>query len=82
MKINLSPFLRAQLEDQIDLERIAKDHALTGGSIMNVVRDVSLQALSRDSDMITLNDMSQGIRREHAKEGMTGLRYYSPRTWA
>ncbi len=63
---------KAILEDRIDLEAIANEHALAGGSIMNIVRYVSLQALSRGSETITLEDITLGIRRENAKEGKTG----------
>ncbi len=62
----------SSLDADLNLDEIARDHALTGGAIMNVVRYASLQALSRDDTIITLADVSQGIRREYAKEGKSG----------
>jgi AAA+ superfamily predicted ATPase len=60
---------KARIEVPLDLERIAEEHVLSGGSIMNVIRYASLQALDRNSDVIALDDVMQGIRREYAKEG-------------
>lgn len=59
---------QARLEPAIDLEQLARDHALSGGAIMNVIRYASLQTLQRDSDLVLLDDLVQGIRREFAKE--------------
>lgn len=56
---------------QDDLMRIAQQHELSGGSIMNVVQFASLQALSRDEKVITLDDVVQGVRKELRKEGKT-----------
>ncbi len=63
---------KAQLDEALDLEQIANAHALSGGSIMNVVRYASLQALKDGGTVIALDDVMQGIRREYAKEGKTG----------
>ena len=60
---------QARLDDSIDLAQIANQHELCGGSIMNVVRYASLQALDSGSDVVTLGAVQQGIRREQAKEG-------------
>lgn len=60
---------QATLEPAIDLARIAADYPLAGGSIMNIIRHVTLQALEQDSRTITLDGLLQGIRRENAKEG-------------
>jgi hypothetical protein len=63
---------KAELARDLDLEKIAQDHALTGGSIMNIIRYASLQALERGSTVIRLDDVTQGIRKEYAKEGKGG----------
>ncbi len=63
---------KAQLEEAIDLDKLAKEHTLSGGAIMNVIRYASLQALQRDSEVILLEDVLQGIRREYAKESKGG----------
>ncbi len=63
---------KAELAPDLDLEKIAKEHALTGGAIMNVICYASLQALARASTVIRLDDVLQGIRKEHTKEGKGG----------
>ena len=59
----------SQLEESLDLQRIAQEYTLSGGSIMNVIRYASLQALNNGSTVISSEDVRQGIRREYAKEG-------------
>jgi AAA+ superfamily predicted ATPase len=63
---------RAELEDALDLEQISRDHTLAGGSIMNVIRYASLQALKNGRHTIANQDVLQGIRREYDKEGKKG----------
>lgn len=58
----------ASLEPGIDLARIANRYELSGGMIMNVIRYVSLQAISRDERVLRLQDFIDGIRREYTKE--------------
>jgi len=60
---------RAQLEPQLDLEAIAEEHELSGGTIMNVVRYALLAALGRGSELVLAEDVGEGIRRELLKEG-------------
>jgi hypothetical protein len=60
---------KAALEDGMDLTRIAGQHELSGGTIMNVVRFASLKALSRGDRIIRLRDVEDGIQRELLKEG-------------
>lgn len=59
----------AVLEKSLDLMRIAEQHELSGGTIMNVVRFASLKALSRGDGIIRARDMEDGIQRELLKEG-------------
>ncbi len=59
------------LEHAVDLPRIAQQHELSGGSIMNVVRWCCLRAIGRDSTTIRADDIDEGIRRELLKEGRT-----------
>ena len=66
----LSP--KARFAPGLSMAKIAEEHELSGGGIMNVMRYASLQALARDSTVLTLDDMVQGIRRELAKEGKVG----------
>ena len=60
---------KAQLDESVDLDQIATQYELCGGSIMNVVRYASLQALESGSSLVTLEALQRGIRREHNKEG-------------
>jgi hypothetical protein len=62
---------KATFEAQIDLFDIAEEYELSGGAITNVVRYASLKALSRDMNMISLNDILQGVKKELWKEGKT-----------
>ncbi len=54
--------------------KIAHEHQLAGGSIMNVIRYASLQALKASRTEIAGDDVLHGIRREYAKEGRGGDR--------
>ena len=48
---------------------MAERYDLAGGTIMNVVRYASLKALSRAENVIALEDIETGIRKELHKEG-------------
>lgn len=63
---------KAKFDPGIDLEKIARDHSLAGGSIMNVIRYGCLQALKEGARPLTTEDLLSGIRRENAKEGKAG----------
>ncbi|HEX3349533.1 MAG TPA: ATP-binding protein [Acetobacteraceae bacterium] len=60
---------RAELREDLDLDIIARDHALSGGSIMNAIRFASLRALKNGGRPIGHHDLLHAIRREMAKEG-------------
>ncbi len=60
---------RAELDPLVDLKKIAREHELSGGTIMNVIRYASMQALRRGEARIGLDDVLHGIRRELVKEG-------------
>lgn len=62
---------RSVLSEKIDLSKIADKYELSGGTIMNVVRYSSLKALSRQENIIRLEDLEEAIRREFLKEGRT-----------
>ncbi len=57
------------LAADVDLERLAREHELTGGSIVNVLRYACLKAVVREPPQIEARDLLQGIRRELHKEG-------------
>ena len=60
---------KARLAASLDLDAVARDHALSGGSIMNVIRVASLAALKDGGREIGHDDLAAAIRREQAKEG-------------
>lgn len=60
---------KAKMEDSVDLDEIARNHELCGGNIMNVIRFASLQAIARGNDVVTHEDIMQGIKREYVKYG-------------
>jgi len=53
----------------VDLRQLANDHALAGGSIINVLRDACLKAIARQPPEIRGHDVLDGIRKEMHKEG-------------
>jgi ATP-dependent 26S proteasome regulatory subunit len=53
----------------VDLKRLARDHELSGGSIVNVLRYACLKAVVRERPEIRAADLLQGVRRELHKEG-------------
>ncbi len=60
---------RIELDDKIDLDKIARDHVISGGSIANVLRHCSIKAMQRDAKMVLARDLETGIRKEFRKEG-------------
>jgi hypothetical protein len=58
-----------QVEEKVDFKKIATEHEMSGGAIMNVVRYCALMAARRNSTLITLKDINEGIRREFSKGG-------------
>jgi len=63
--------VKAELAHDVDLNKVALDYVLSGASIMNVIRYVSLKAISESRNVITLADIHEGI----AKENGTGNRH-------
>ena len=51
------------------LEEIAREHVLSGGSIMSVIRFAAMQSLERGAETIARADVLRGVHREYAKEG-------------
>ena len=62
---------KSTLAADIDLHKIAAAYELSGGSIMNVVRTVSLTALRRNTFEISRSNLEDAIRKELRKEGRT-----------
>jgi SpoVK/Ycf46/Vps4 family AAA+-type ATPase len=59
----------AVLDPKVTLAALAEAHELSGGSIMNVIRQVSLAAIAEGERPITADDLKHAIHRELAKEG-------------
>lgn len=60
---------KATLAREVNLRRISREYELSGGTIMNVIRFASMQALSQGTTTIPLQAILQGIKREYVKEG-------------
>lgn len=59
----------ARFEEGVELPDLMGKFELTGGSIINVVQHACLEAISRHSEIIRVEDTLKGIRREVEKEG-------------
>ena len=62
---------KTKLAKNVDLKEIAKKYEMSGGPIMNVVQYSSLMALKKGSDIISLKDIVDGIKKEFGKSGRT-----------
>ncbi len=60
---------KAKLAPDIDFDVLGREHELSGGSIMNVIRHVSLAAIAEGERPIGRDELVKSIRRELAKEG-------------
>jgi Cdc6-like AAA superfamily ATPase len=60
-----------QLDEDVNFEQLANDHALAGGNIINILRYCSLSALRRGGNKIYMEDITDGIKKELRKEGKT-----------
>jgi AAA+ superfamily predicted ATPase len=58
-----------RLDEALDLPRLAQQHELSGGTIVNVLRYGCLRALARGDDVLRAEDVEEGVRRERLKEG-------------
>ena len=70
-KLWQNTFSSFTLDDKIDLLEIAKQYELTGGTIINILSYVGLQAAVREDRLVTKQDIIFGIRKEFRKEGKT-----------
>ncbi|MBJ2158001.1 ATP-binding protein [Variovorax sp. IB41] len=53
----------------LDLTRLAQQHELSGGTIVNVLRHACLRSLARGDGLLRAEDVDEGVRRELLKEG-------------
>lgn len=63
---------KAELSEEVDLKKLAREYEISGGTIMNIIRFASLQALEKGNNNISLSSILQGIKREFIKEGRIG----------
>ena len=56
---------------KVNLEKIANDYEISGGSIINVLRYCSIVSSERNSKTILEKDLIKGIKKEFLKEGVT-----------
>ena len=59
----------SRFADDINLKDISVRYEISGGSILNVVQYCSLRSMSRGTNIISPEDLLEGIRREFLKEG-------------
>ncbi len=60
-----------ELDNNIDLDEISRKYEISGGAIINIIHHCSLRALSRNSNIIILKDIIEGIKREYHKSRRT-----------
>lgn len=60
---------KIKIAPTIEWPKIAQQYELTGASIMNIVQYCCITALEQGSDMITFENLLNGIRNELVKEG-------------
>ncbi|QJW89146.1 ATP-binding protein [Spirosoma taeanense] len=60
---------QVELDEAIQLVKIAEKYDLTGSSIINIVHYCCLQTLALNTRTITLNNLLTAIEREYVKEG-------------
>lgn len=63
---------KVKLAPGVELARISREHEVTGGQIVNVVRSACLAAVQGHGKIVGLAEILTGIRREARKEGREG----------
>jgi SpoVK/Ycf46/Vps4 family AAA+-type ATPase len=56
-----------RLSEDADLHKLAVEHELAGGSIVNVLRHAALMAAARGEPVVHAIDLEEGVRRELAR---------------
>lgn len=57
------------LEESIDFKSLSKEYELAGGAIVNVLKYCTIRAVEREDQIILLEDIISGVKRELSKEG-------------
>ncbi|MBO9701819.1 MAG: ATP-binding protein [Sporocytophaga sp.] len=63
--------IEMKLDEDVNLKTIAENYELSGGSITNVIRYVSLMAVNREDFILRKEDFIKGIAKEYNKDGKT-----------
>ena len=63
---------KVKFSKAVDLRKIAQRYPLTGAHIINVVQYACLRAMEKGKNIIELEYIIEGIRKEYDKEGKTG----------
>ncbi|MDB5145450.1 MAG: family ATPase [Mucilaginibacter sp.] len=59
------------LHPEVDLYKLAEEHELAGGSIINILRICALSAVRRNDTVVTGQELLAALRREFKKENKT-----------
>jgi len=62
---------RLNLDQGINLKKIADDYELTGANINNILKYCAIKAAERENKTVFFDDISDGIKKELIKEGKT-----------
>ncbi|MGH6991592.1 MAG: hypothetical protein ACREE3_16965, partial [Stellaceae bacterium] len=60
---------KVRFDAGVDLAKLAREHEVTGGQIVNIVLSACLAAAQRSNQMVTMADIQTALRRESEKEG-------------
>lgn len=60
---------KVKLAPDVDFAKLARDHEVTGGQIINVVLSACLAAAARPEQTVTMADITRALSREVEKEG-------------
>lgn len=64
-------YFHPSFEVEADLEKIASEFEITGGSMINVLRYCAIAAMRRGHQKVYAEDIYKGIHKEYQKEGVT-----------
>lgn len=58
--------------ESVNFQDLAGDYEISGGAMINVIRFAAIRTIQRESELIEMQDLVMGVRRELIKEGKTG----------
>lgn len=58
-----------KIAEDVNLNELSKKYDITGANIVNIIQYACLRTLEDDNEIINLNHLLQGIKKEYAKEG-------------